>query len=174
MTMPAAVFDSLPANGWLTREEAELLWRAANTTEGAILEVGSYYGRSTCLLAALGRLVYAVDPFDHFDSDDPSGDKVSAAFQENLSARQISNVILYRQRIEDWEPKPAGFAYLDGDHTYWGTVAQIQKARLCNPSAIAIHDIAESGDGYEVKRAAEYELGPWTERAGVLAVWKLR
>lgn len=48
------------------------------------------------------------------------------------------SVTLFRQRIEDWEPKDVGLAYIDGDHTYEGTRAQIAKSLDCWPSAILI------------------------------------
>lgn len=150
------VWSSLPGNGWLTKEEARLLHSSAAETTGAILEVGSYYGRSTVLLASLGRPVFAVDPFDGFDSD-KSGDVVEAALRENLKTREIHNVTVFRQRIEDWDHRRfnVGFAYLDGDHTYLGTIRQVEAAVLAGASRICIHDWAKTGGGAEVKRAVE-------------------
>jgi len=126
-------------DGWLTRPEAELLWAAADTTSGPILEVGLYRGRSTVLLSALGRPMYCVDPFDGFDSD-LSGDEVSAIWMDNMDSRGIENVCLYRERIEDWVARKVGFAYLDGDHTYEGTAAQIDKALEASAGGICVHD----------------------------------
>jgi hypothetical protein len=167
------VFPTLPATGWLTRAEAELLWTAAARCEGAILECGCYHGRSTCLLAALGRRVYAVDPFEGFDSDDPSGDRADRMLSANLQTRGIRNVDLFRQRIEDWTPRPVGLAYLDGEHKFDGTVRQIERALLCHPRVIAIHDVNDEGDGREVRDAALQLLGPWRERVERLAVWEV-
>ncbi len=65
-------------------------------------------------------------------------------------------VVLYRQRIEDWKaPFPIGFAYLDGDHTFEGTKAQINAARAAGAPVVCIHDYAEEGGGKLVKEAIE-------------------
>lgn len=162
----------LPKNGWLSDDEALALWTWAKRTTGAILEVGCYYGRSTCLLAELVRLVYSVDPFTGFDSGDPSGDRIEAAARK--ATARFGNVTIFRQRIEDWTPLRVGFAYLDGDHTYDGTLAQIDKALQCHPSIIAVHDVNDDGEGVKVRDAAIERLGPWTERVERLAVWDRR
>lgn len=167
------VFPTIPAEGWLAEDEARLLWEIASVCEGPILEVGCYCGRSTILLAHLGRPVYAVDPFAGFSRDDPTGEGIKTRFLENLAYYAIHNVLLFQQRIEDWEPCPLGFAYLDGDHTYAGTVAQIRKALVCKPQYIALHDIGEQGEAVDVTRAAFNNLGAWTLRANRLAVWRI-
>ena len=171
------IYDTLPGNGWLSRAEAELLYRAASECDGPILEVGCYEGRSTVLLASLGRPVYAVDPFGGFHSEDPSGERTFTTFISNMASRKITNVILTRKRIEDCYPillSKFGFAYLDGDHTYRGTREQIEAAVWRQSDIIAIHDVNDSGDGAEVKRAALELLGPWDERVERLAVWRMR
>lgn len=148
------IYETIPANGWLTKEEARLLWHQAYDCEGPILEVGSYEGRSTVLLASLGRLVYAVDPFDGF-ADDRSGNEIEACFTNNIQSRHIDNVRLFRQKIEEWKPRPCGFAYLDGDHTYQGTLRQIGTAKKVGAKVICIHDYATEGGGAFVKKAIE-------------------
>lgn len=167
-------YEMIPGNGWLSEDEAELLWMMAALCDGPILEVGCYKGRSTCLLAYLGRQVYAVDPFDEFTTDH-DGDQIQRTLLDNLAARDLTNVEVFRQRIEDWQRKTVGFAYLDGDHSYDGTVRQIEIAVAClsgqGTNGIAVHDYNDSGDGLEVKQAAMELLGPPKERAGRLAVW---
>jgi hypothetical protein len=168
------IYETLPGTGWLTREEAELLWRYTGIAQGTILEVGCYHGRSTVLLASHGYEVYAVDPFSGFSTEDPSGEKTHRAFLENLKERKLRNVTLFAGPIEEWEPMPVALAYLDGDHSYEGTLRQIDKALLCHPKYIAIHDVNDSGGGLEVKRAASRKLGAWKERRGRLAIWKMK
>jgi hypothetical protein len=168
-----AVYESLPGDGWLTRPEAELLWRAANLADGPILEIGSYKGRSTCLLGATGRPVYAVDPFDGFHSE-LSGDEIAAALLANLEYRRLSNVVVFRQRVEDWHPLPVNFAYLDGAHDYDGTLWQVRVALECGAKVIAAHDVNDRGEGLQVRRACLELLGQWGERVERLAVWDRR
>lgn len=165
------VFHDLPGNGWLSEAEAELLWRYAICATGAILEVGCYHGRSTCLLAAFGRPVYSVDPFGNFCTEDLDGAKAEASWHHNVVSRGLTNVTLYRQTIEEWPVQPVGLAYLDGDHSYQGTINQIHKALAAEASVIAIHDVNDSGQGRYIRRAALTLLGPWLERNERLAVW---
>lgn len=149
------LFLSLPDEGWLTESEALLLLDAAGNTSGSILEVGCYCGRSTVLLASLGRPVISVDPFSGFNSDDPNGEGVKSRFLGNLKKHGVSNVRLYEQRIEAWKVEPCGFAYLDGDHTYQGTINQLDVAVLCGVSEMCIHDWNTWGAGVEIKKAVE-------------------
>jgi hypothetical protein len=167
------IYETLPGNGWLSKVEARLLHSYAMPASGAILEVGCYQGRSTVLLASLGRQVYAIDPFSGFDEDDADGEKAHNAFWNNLLHRGLLNVVLFRCKVEAWSPRPVGFAYLDGDHTYKGTVQQIRIALACKPKCIAIHDVNDTGDGANIKQAALQLLGPWTVRHERLAVWQL-
>ena len=171
----STVYETLPATGWLSKPEALLLWETARACKGPILEVGTYHGRSTVLLASLGRLVYSVDPFDGFD-DGKTGDEVQAAFNENINNRGLENVIQYRMLIEQWMQRwhrLCEFVYLDGNHTHQGTVNQIAAARHVKAKAIAIHDVNDGGEGAEIKRAVLEMLGPWRERVERLATWQL-
>ena len=173
------VYETLPGTGWLSRDEAELLYRIASETTGQILEVGCYHGRSTCLLGAFGRPMLAFDKFAGFSDEDPSGDKTLAAFLDNLKTRDLYNVVLVKVDFANWQVPaqswyfgPVGLAYLDGDHSYSGTIIQIEKAIQAGAEVIAIHDVNDSGGGAMVKDAAISMLGCWDERVDRLAVWK--
>jgi hypothetical protein len=166
------VWEMLPADGWLSRPEAECLWKWVNLAQGPILEVGVYMGRSTVLLACAGRVVYSVDPFDGFHSD-LSGDQIRDRFVANLAHRKITNVFLFREKIEHYVPRRSGLGYLDGDHSYEGTRAQITKALGAGCKIICVHDVNDDGGGKHVKRACLEMLGPWKERVERLAVWEV-
>lgn len=142
-----------PGNGWLTHDEARLLWDTAKDSAGDILEIGSYLGKSTILLACLGRQVHAVDPFSNFDTLDMVGDNIYERLVTNLHNRNLHDVIIYRQKIEDWLPVKVGFAYLDGDHTYEGTMSQIKVAKAAGAMTMCLHDYENAGGGREVVRA---------------------
>lgn len=168
----ADVYNQLP-DGWLSEKEAMLLWNAVQETEGTIVEVGVYKGRSTCLMGATGRVLRCIDPFSEFDSGDPSGDSIYQAWCENIQSRKIS-AWLHRNKVEEVPPLVSELVYLDGDHTYQGTLNQIKYALACFPKYVLIHDVNDSGGGLEVKKAAIELLGPWTTRVERLALWKLR
>jgi len=174
------VYESLPADGWLTKDEAQLLYETVEsiTSAGTILEVGAFKGRSTALLASFGRLVHVVDPFEGFSTEDPTGIETRNLFLRNMDDRGLMNsVCLWSTRIEDFNldiVKKCVMAYLDGDHTRKGTEAQINTALKLNAQVIAVHDVNDEGDGLQIKQACLERLGPWTKRVGRLAVWDRR
>lgn len=97
-----------------------------------------------------------MDPFTGFDSDDLTGDVTKDKFIKNLRDRGIENVRLHHKKVEDWFPMFVfGFAYLDGNHTYEGTLNQINKAMLAGAREFCIHDYAQSGDGVAIVKAIE-------------------
>jgi hypothetical protein len=126
------VFDALP-DGWLSQREAYLLWKNAS---GKILEVGSYHGRSTVLLAYRGR-VTAIDSFSEDKTTPEVSRKDLEIFLANIAGLPVKHLLM---RIEDWEPTKMNFVFLDGDHTEEGTTTQLKKAIACGPKSIAIHD----------------------------------
>lgn len=170
-----AAYDQCPSHGWLAIEEAMLLVSTAEKTTGPIVEVGSYQGRSACLLGQLGRTVHCVDPWDDNFSSDLPGEEIRRRFLHNVqSIKPPIHIVSHRMKIEDWQPFPAELVYLDGDHTYEGTIRQVQKALECRPKWIAIHDVSNGGDGLHIARAAESMLGRWRDLRGTMAVWQVR
>jgi hypothetical protein len=171
MTTFEAAFERITGNGWLSRGEAALLWWAAGETAGPILEIGCYKGRSTMLLVQLGRPLMCVDPFAGFSTEDPSGELTYKEWLENT--REFANIQLYKVRVECWVPRPAAFAYLDGDHSAVGTRIQIGAAKRAGAKVVAVHDVSNSAGGQIVRDAAVAELGKWHHLVETLAVWRL-
>lgn len=151
-------------DGWLSTEDALILAHYAEQTDGVIVEMGSYKGRSTVLLGSLGRIVYAIDPWEDF-----GGCKGSDIFAEFKRATKGCSVIPKKMKVEDWTPLPAGFVFCDGDHTYEGTLRQIEKALECRPKFIACHDYVS--DTPEVIAACDKLLGPCTDQRDRVGVW---
>ena len=125
--------------GWTRQREAVRLAQAAFAApaDGVVVEVGSFLGCSTILLAGArklrgGRKVHAIDSFD------ASGDAFSRPVYETLrteatlSLRQRFETNLHRAGVRDWveihqaraedEVKswtaPIDLLYYDGDHSY--------------------------------------------------------
>lgn len=190
----AVAWSLVPGTGWLTEEEGWLLWKAVRRSTGPVLEVGCFHGRSTVLLhlACPDRPLYCVDPFEGFDLEgDPTGQNAKAQWLHNVplltGTRPVvvpaafnglnsvpdpsEKITLWTQRIEDWRPRPVGFAYLDGDHTYQGTLAQFEAALLSEAKVIACHDVGDTDGGQVVRNAAHKVVGPWDEKVDKMAVW---
>ncbi len=139
------VFRSVP--GMIEEGIAGFLYdRASACTKGAIVEIGSYLGRSTICIAkgskSGGRmLVYSVDPHNGGgttpdptwrDSHDPgtpdlkyyinTGDKFPE-FQERLRKFQVDDIVIpivnYSELAykKGWD-KPIEMLFIDGEHRY--------------------------------------------------------
>jgi hypothetical protein len=127
---PDELRDVAEIDGWLTRDAAVLLYDLARrVTDGCIVEVGSYRGRSTVVLArgaAAGRNppVFAVEPHEEFagvrGGDFGPADR-GAFFETMLRTDAYRQVRLLNASSEILAPgwrEPVALLWLDGDHRY--------------------------------------------------------
>lgn len=188
----AALERMRPIMGWFTEPEAELLLTTAGTVlwelppTCAVVEVGSYYGRSTVLLASAmldlrpgGRLI-AIDPHDGVISlsgrPDQKGAPTFEAFCRTLTAAGVRDAVeIVRERSTDvvWD-QPIGLLFVDGLHDYDSVRADFDHFdRWILPGGfVAFHDCSEDFPGVvrlvdEVDERPEYG---WVDRAGDLVV----
>jgi hypothetical protein len=155
LTLWARVRGSVP--GWLAGPDARLLYAFAHhgPGEGAIVEIGSAWGRSTVVLArgskqARRERVYAVDPHtgDPFYLNGPGLVLTGLARPEYQPTqdRAFSSLAGFQHTIrrfgaEDWvipvvststdaartlETGPVRLLYVDGLHTFEGVKADIE------------------------------------------------
>lgn len=115
MQRTATVFDRVweqvdRIEGWLTRQEAALLWECVYVVPGStasehpVVEIGSYKGKSTSLLLESGRPVVAFDPI--------VTDELRAVKE------RFGNLQICPFKLTDCVMIPAniGLLYIDGDH----------------------------------------------------------
>lgn len=115
--------------GWLWKEEGEILYRLAqlNKNIGVIVELGSYKGKSTICLAqgskkVNGGKVYAID---NFIGDSYVGIKKTSFYNQFLS--NIKKYFLkeyvesikgnFSEAAKSWN-KPIRLLFIDGSHNY--------------------------------------------------------
>jgi predicted O-methyltransferase YrrM len=149
--------------GFLGENEARFLGllAACVPAEGAIVEIGSYKGKSTVMLASVaahyGRgPVVAIDPhtgpsptdrvlkvtsttFDEFQAS-----LKSAGVEKQVEAhREFSGVV-----ARDWK-RPIRLLWIDGDHTYRGAKEDFDlfTAHLVKGGVVAIHDTLNAFEG---------------------------
>ncbi len=118
--------------GWLAKEEAELLFALASGVEtGCIVEVGSYRGRSTIALAlgsrsGHGAPVFALDPHEPFTGalGGDFGPEDRAAFYRNMLRSgcylDVRLINLDSETVTRGWSKPVSLLWIDGDHSYQG------------------------------------------------------
>ena len=144
--------------GWMTPAQARLLWDSASTLDPGdrVVEIGSYQGRSTVVLASavpVGAEVHAVDPHGGTDRgpQEISGKEIEAEgdsliFQQNLDDAGVRDRVVYhRQWSQAALADVAGeveLLYIDGAHRYAPARDDIRRwgQRVAPGGTMLIHD----------------------------------
>ncbi len=157
-----AVRAALTIDGHLTAREARFLYLlgAIPTAQGHVLEIGSFRGRSTVLLAQAAQQagdgpIIACDPMGCPAPTDPQTDHPpdAASLMRTLQRHGVSEHVEFhpmrsQQLAEEWN-RPLRLLWIDGDHTITGARADVETfARHLAPGAIlAMHDVLHRFEG---------------------------
>jgi hypothetical protein len=168
--------------GWLDDDEAELLVAATVRaleelpSPHAIVEIGSYCGRSTVVLGSAARAhradarVYAIDPHDGvvgaLDQGLQSGPSTLGRFQKNVVDAGLQDVVVTIQRRSydvAWS-QPVSLLFIDGLHDYANVSRDFHhfEAHVVPGGYVAFHDYASYYPGVktfvnELLASAGYE-----------------
>jgi predicted O-methyltransferase YrrM len=145
-------------DGWLSVAQAQRLWRAAAAVArgGRVVEIGSFRGRSTVVLASAaadGVEVAAIDPHggndrgpQEIEADAQRGEEDFEAFSANLAqagvASRVHHVRLPSQDALGHLPGEVDLLYVDGAHRYAPASADISRwgERVRPGGTMLIHD----------------------------------
>ena len=139
-------------DGWLSERQGRELFRAALACagRGAIVEIGSWKGRSTVWLAAAARragtIVYAVDRHEA-SREDPTA-RTYDDFRRNLTAAglldHVRPLVMSSREAERILEGPVGVLFIDGDHSDAGAQEDftLWLPRLAPGAALLCHDVS--------------------------------
>jgi hypothetical protein len=149
-------------DGWLRDNQAALLWDAAARVRpgGQVVEIGSYHGKSTVVLArasAPGVRVVAIDPHAGNDRGPgewsgplAAGDADYALFVSHVTeagvANRVAHVRQFSQRAHAQVDGEIDLLYIDGAHGYGQASSDIVTwgGRVCIGGEMYIHDVFNS------------------------------
>lgn len=143
-------------SGWLSGKEADILFRLAKGTtgKGAIIEIGSWKGKSTTCLSlgsreAAGTHITAIDP--HTGSSEHGDVDTYAEFLENIKKNGVDDMVDpirdYSHNVgKDWD-KPVELLWIDGAHEYEYVLQDLEvwEPHLIEGGVIAFHDSTMPG-----------------------------
>jgi hypothetical protein len=145
--------------GWLTDAQARRLARCAERERppGAVVEIGSFRGRSTIVLARAAGSVVAIDPHAGSDrgpqeiaADAERGEADHAAFHANLEAAGVAGRVRHIRRFSaDAHGEVAGpvsLLYVDGAHRFGPARADLAGwgGRVAPGGTMLVHDAFSS------------------------------
>ncbi len=128
---------------------------------GEILEIGSYKGKSTIILAKAAQIagmkkIYACDPLFQSSATDPEDypeNQLPEIFQNNLKKSGVKDLIHFhkvksKELSRTWE-QPIKVLWIDGDHTLEGANLDFHlfKKHLVPGAIVAYHDVLHPFDG---------------------------
>ena len=169
--------------GHMTAKEVRFIAMVAAlpTCAGDILEIGSYQGKSTIILARAAGLagvgrVAAVDPLSVPASTDPRDvvpEELPAIFYGNLREHGVQDRVDFHQMTSaelgpSWT-RPLRFLWIDGDHTWDGarTDFDVFNGFLQPGAIVAFHDVLHRFEGPIRAMAERVLVSPMFGACGV-------
>jgi len=175
--------------GWLTDGQAARLAAAATRSrpDGAVVEIGSFRGKSAVVLASTAGSLIAIDPHagsdrgpQEIEADEVRGDADFEAFHANLAAAGVADRVRHVRKFSSDAHQdlsgPLSLLYVDGAHRFGPARADLRDwgRRVAPGGVMLVHD-AFSSIGVTLALLAECALSPrwrYVGRTGSLAEYE--
>ena len=175
--------------GWLTDGQAARLAAAAarSRPDGAVVEIGSFRGKSAVVLASTAGSLIAIDPHagsdrgpQEIEADEVRGDADFEAFHANLAAAGVADRVRHVRKFSSDAHQdvtgPLSLLYVDGAHRFGPARADLRDwgRRVAPGGVMLVHD-AFSSIGVTLALLAECALSPrwrYVGRTGSLAEYE--
>ena len=123
------------------------------SSKHAIIEVGTFRGKSACCLAKNAKAhVYTVDPWDLQGNEhgkhgftDPT---LKSVFDDQVAAAGLTDRITHIQKFsveaaDEWEGPPVGLLFIDGDHAESSVWSDFEawKEHLVDGAIVILDDV---------------------------------
>lgn len=154
---------------------------ASQVTDGVIVEIGSFTGKSACALSKTAKVpVYCIDLWDLTYSDDPrlrpgyvAATKQRApdnylTFLENTRDRNLISIKGISTEIAKAWNREIGLLFIDGDHSYEGCISDYKgfASYIIQGGILAIHD-------YDVRHPGVVKAVKEIRRTGLWTDWEV-
>lgn len=179
-------------DGWLSLDQVQALYEGATgcPAEGRIVEIGSFRGRSTIVLASAAPAdaeIVAIDPHagndrgpQEIDGYEDAASEDRRAFERNLHTAgvgdRVRHIAKFSDDAHDDVDGPIDVLFIDGAHRFGPARRDIRAwgARVVDGGTLAIHD---SFSSIGVTAAIAVELVPgrrfrYVGRARSLAIYR--
>jgi len=175
--------------GWLTDGQAARLAAAAarSRPDGAVVEIGSFRGKSAVVLATTAGSLIAIDPHagsdrgpQEIEADEVRGDADFDAFHANLAAAGVADRVRHVRKFSDDAHQdvtgPLSLLYVDGAHRFGPARADLRDwgRRVAPGGVMLVHD-AFSSIGVTLALLVECAWSPrwrYVGRTGSLAEYE--
>jgi predicted O-methyltransferase YrrM len=158
----------IPPNHSIGDAQIRELFRWASVVDGYAVEVGSYFGRSTSVIALglkiseKGKKVFAIDPHSSkaCDYDLFLKNIEQAGIKEYVQPiRKCSEDVLQAKEPKELFEGKIGLLFIDGDHTYEGLKKDLGWIDyVYRGGVIAFHDYGQSKYPGITKAITEYQM----------------
>ncbi|HVF69439.1 MAG TPA: class I SAM-dependent methyltransferase [Xanthomonadales bacterium] len=160
--------------GWLSKNEANFLSEKAKSTQkykGEIVEIGSFYGKSTICLAQGKGKVYAIDPHKGFVEENMKYSPTYNGFLKSINTAQVEKKIVpmvmkSKDASKIWKKK-IRLLFIDGLHDEKNAFQDYERfsrylieggivavhdsfLRWCGSEKMAVNKIVNSSDYYKI------------------------